>query len=102
MLVGWWTQSDVSSAANQRGATGSPTWIRPSIFAPAGKDGVGDGAARVDAIGDWTASAEPAAATFAEAAGAVRAVDGLAVDAAQAPTDIATMTATLARRTTEA
>ena len=48
------------------------------------------------------ASAEPAAATLAEAAGAVGPVDGLAVDAAQAPTDIATMTATLARRTTEA
>ena len=51
-LVGSWTQSDVPSAANQRGATGSPTWIRLSICAPAGNDADGDGAAPVDGAGD--------------------------------------------------
>ena len=100
-LVGSWTQSDVSSAANQRGATGSPTWIRPSIFAPAGNDADGDGAALVDAAGDSTTSVELVADTLAEAAGAVSRDDGLAGVAAQAPTEIATMTATLARTTTD-
>jgi hypothetical protein len=61
----------VSSAANQRGATGSPIWIRRSSFAPAGKDGVGRGAALVDAAGDATGSVELAAATLAEGAGEV-------------------------------
>jgi hypothetical protein len=101
-LVGWWTQSDVSSAANQRGATGSPTWIRPSIFAPAGYDGDGDGAALVVAVGDTTGSVELVATALAEAAGAVAPDEGLADAAAQAPTNKTTMTATLARRTTEA
>ena len=101
-LVGSWTQSDVPSAANQRGATASPTWIRPSMRAPAGNDGDGDEAALVDAAGDSTGSVELVAATLAEGAGAVTRGDGLAGDAAQAPTEIATMAATLARRTTEA
>jgi len=53
-LVGSWTHSDVSSAANQRGATGSPTWIRPSSVPPGGMDADGDGSAPVDAAGDTT------------------------------------------------
>ena len=111
-LVGSWTQSDVSSAANQRGATGSPTWIRPSIFAPAGNDGDGDGAALVDVAGDGTASAELEAPTLAEAAGAsaldgglvgVAALDaGFVGVAAQPPTETATRRATVADTTTEA
>jgi hypothetical protein len=101
-FVGWWTHSDVSSAANQRGATGSPTWIRPSIFAPAGKNGVGDVTALVDPAGDWTTTGELVGDGLAEGAGAGSPVDGLAGDAAQAPTEIATIAAKLARRTTEA
>jgi hypothetical protein len=97
-LVGSWTQSDVSSAANQRGATGSPTWIRPSIFAPAGYDGDGDGAALVVAVGDSTTSVEVVAATVAEGAGVGALGEGPAGAAAQAPTDITTMKATLALR----
>jgi hypothetical protein len=101
-LWGSWTQSDVSSAANQRGATGWPTWIRASIFAPAGNDGDGDGSAPVDAAGDPTTSVEVVAATLAAGAGAVWRGDGLAGDAAQAPMEIATKAATLARATTDA
>jgi hypothetical protein len=96
--VGSWTHSDVSSAANQRGATGSPTWIRPSIFAPAGYDGDGDGAELVDAAGDWTTSVELVAATLAEGADVGALGEGPAGAAAQAPTDIATMKAMLALR----
>ena len=36
-LVGSWTQSDWPSAANQRGSTGSPTWIR--LVGPKGAGG---------------------------------------------------------------
>jgi hypothetical protein len=96
--VGWWTHSDVSSAANQRGATGSPTWIRPSIFAPAGYDGDGDGAALADGAGEFTTTVELVAATLAEGAGVGALGGGPAGAAAQAPTDIATMKATLALR----
>ena len=70
-LSGSWTQSDVASAASQRGPTGSPTWIRPSSFAPAGRDADDDGGELVDAAGDWTTSAELVAGSLAEAAGAV-------------------------------
>jgi hypothetical protein len=96
--VGSWTHSDVSSAANQRGATGSPTWIRPSIFAPAGYDGDGDGAALADGAGEFTTTVELVAATLAEGAGVGALGEGPAGAAAQAPTDIATMKATLALR----
>ena len=61
-----------------------------------------DGAALVDAAGDWTTSGSSSAARLVEGAGARSPVDGLAGDAAQAPTEIATTVAKLARRTTEA
>jgi hypothetical protein len=99
--VGWWTQSDVSSAANQRGSTGWPTWIRLPICAPNGNDEDGDGSGPVDAAGDSITSAELAADTLAEAAGVVSRDDGLVGVAAQAPTEIATKAATLAPTTTD-
>ena len=61
-----------------------------------------DAAALVDAAGDSTMTVELVAAALAEAAGAVGADEGLVDAAAQAPTDIATMTATLALKTSEA
>jgi hypothetical protein len=99
-LWGSWTQSDVSSAANQRGATGWPTWIRPSIFAPAGTDADDDGAAIADADGDSTMEVELVVGTRVDA-GAVAPDEGLVGDAAQAPMEIATIAATLARTTIE-
>jgi hypothetical protein len=61
-----------------------------------------DGAALVDGAGDSTTSVELEAARLAEAAGGVSRGDGLAGVAPQAPTEIATMAATLAHTTTEA
>jgi hypothetical protein len=101
-LVGSWTHSDVPSEANQRGATGSPTWIRV-IRGSAGSDADGGGAAVVDGDddGEATTSAELVADTAAEAGGVTSRIDGLA-DAAQASTDIAMTRATPARMTTDA
>jgi hypothetical protein len=98
-LVGSWTQSDLSSAANQRGATGWPTWIRLSICAPGGMDADDDGAALVVGDGDPITSMELVADTLAGAAGVVALDEGLVGVAAQAPTEIATVTATLAPTT---
>jgi hypothetical protein len=100
-LVGSWTQSDRPSDANQRGSTGSPTWIRPSICAPDGMDADGGGAALVDRGGDSITSLGLVADTLAEAAGVVSRDDGLVGVAAQAPTEIATKAATLAPTTTD-
>ena len=69
---------------------------------PGGIDADVDAAALVDAAGNSTMAVEVVAATLAEAAGAVGADEGLVDAAAQAPTDIATMTATLALKTSEA
>ena len=100
-LVGSWTQSDWPSAANQRGATGWPTWIRAAICAPAGIDADEDGAALVDGSGDSITSVELVAATLAESAGVVALDEGLVGVAAQPPTEIATKAATLAPTTTD-
>jgi len=61
-----------------------------------------DGAAVVDDAGDSIASVGVVADTLAEAAGMVAPDEGLVGVAAQAPTEIATMTATLALTTARA
>jgi hypothetical protein len=99
-LVGSWTQSDFPSAANQRGATGSPTAIRAAIRAPGGIESDNEGAALVDGGGDSMTSVL-VAETLAGAVGVVALDEGLGGVAAQAPTEIATMAATLARMTTD-
>ncbi|MFI5041626.1 MAG: hypothetical protein ACHQNA_07235 [Acidimicrobiales bacterium] len=60
-----------------------------------------DGVALVDGGGDSTTSVELVADTLAEAAGVVALDEGLGGVAAQAPTEIATMAATLALTTTD-
>jgi hypothetical protein len=60
-----------------------------------------DGAAFVDGGGDSTRSVELVADTLVEAAGVVSRGEGLVGVAAQPPTEIATMTATLALTTTD-
>jgi len=99
--VGSWTQSDWPSAANQRGAAGSPTWILLSILAPAGKDADDEGAALVDADGDATMAVGLVADALAEV-GDVGLDEGLVEDAAQAPNEIETMAAMPAFTTTDA
>ena len=111
--MGSWTQSDRPSDANQRGATGTPTWIRLPICAPDGMDADEDGAALVDGGGEsmtldfdgrskcMATSVELVADTLAEAAGVVSWNEGLVGVAAQAPTEIATKAATLAPTTTD-
>ena len=66
-LVGSWTQSDVPSAANQRGAAGSPTWIWPSICAPAGMDAYDWAPVVADADGDSAMAVGLVADTLADA-----------------------------------
>ena len=85
-LICSWTQSDRSSDANQRGSTGTPTWIRWTRLSISAPDGLG-----ADAVAD----------TLAEAAGMASWNEGLVGVAAQAPTEIATKAATLAPTTTD-
>ena len=75
--------------------------LDPAVsFAPAGMDAAGDGTALVNGAFDSATACGLAGAALAEpGAGAESGDDGLAGAAAQAPTEMATMRARLARPT---